>query len=190
MNLQFLAEEYKNCKCCPLHKGRRQVVMGEGNENALLMLVGEGPGADEDRLGRPFVGRAGKLLDNILDSFNIRRSDIYISNIVKCRPPFNRTPFDEEMFKCIEILRKQFQIIRPKIIVTLGSSATRALVDKSAKISKIRGKLLERKGVFFIPTYHPAFLLRNPLKKKEAFEDFKLISKLYLKVLKTEECRS
>jgi DNA polymerase len=184
MDLKELVERYRDCTMCPLHKRRTQVVIGEGNPASPLMIVGEGPGADEDRLGRPFVGRAGQLLNKILQAAEIPREEIYITNIVKCRPPGNRTPHDEEMFTCIHILRQQYRIIRPKIIVTLGAAPTRALIDPEARITKVRGQWVEKKGVRFIPTFHPAYLLRNPAAKREAWEDFQKIRDAYKEVLK------
>lgn len=186
MNLATLEQKYHNCTMCPLHAERTQVVMGEGNPHSPLMLVGEGPGRDEDRLGRPFVGRAGKLLDAILEAAEIPRSKIYISNIVKCRPPGNRTPTDDEMGTCISILREQFCVIGPKIIVTLGAAATRAMIDQKSKISQVRGKWVERGGVRFLPTYHPAYLLRNPAGKQDAWADFQLIRDAYKAILASE----
>jgi uracil-DNA glycosylase len=186
MDLQTIYHRYKNCTMCPLHNRRTQVVIGEGNPHSPLMIVGEGPGADEDRQGRPFVGRAGQLLNKILQAAEIPREEIYITNIVKCRPPGNRTPHDEEMATCIQILRQQFLVIRPKIIVTLGSAPTRALIDPKARITKVRGKWVEKKGVRFMPTFHPAYLLRNPAAKREAWEDFKQIRDAYKTVLQQE----
>jgi uracil-DNA glycosylase family 4 len=141
MDLETLAKRYEQCTMCPLHQRRTQVVMGEGNPRSPLMIVGEGPGADEDRQGRPFVGKAGQLLNKILEAAEIPRQEIFITNIVKCRPPGNRTPKDEEMNTCISILRQQFVLIRPKIIVTLGAAPTRALIDPSARITRVRGKM-------------------------------------------------
>lgn len=183
MSLTAVAKKYYNCTRCSLHEERTQMVLGEGNPNSPLMIVGEGPGRDEDRLGRPFVGRSGKLLDSILEAVGIPRYDIYISSIVKCRPPGNRTPTDEEMSTCITILREQFAVIKPKIIVTLGAAATRAMIDPSVKISHVRGKWIEKKGVQFMPTYHPAYLLRNPAGKKDAWHDFQLICDAYKALL-------
>ncbi|MBH8597725.1 MULTISPECIES: uracil-DNA glycosylase [unclassified Thermoactinomyces] len=186
MDLQMIFQRYRNCRMCPLHTRRTQVVIGEGNPHSPLMIVGEGPGADEDRQGRPFVGRAGQLLNKILQAAEIPREEIYITNIVKCRPPGNRTPHDEEMATCIQILRQQFLVIRPKIIVTLGSAPTRALIDPRARITRVRGKWVEKKGVRFMPTFHPAYLLRNPAAKREAWEDFKQIRDAYRMVLTQE----
>lgn len=183
MSLSTLEKKYHNCTMCSLHQERTQVVMGEGNPYSPLMIVGEGPGRDEDLQGRPFVGRAGKLLDSILEAAEIPRQQIYISNIVKCRPPGNRTPSDEEMGTCIAILREQFSFIKPQIIVTLGAAATRAMLDPKAKISQVRGKWIERSGVRFMPTYHPAYLLRNPAGKQDAWNDFQLIRDAYKALL-------
>ncbi len=183
MDLETLAKRYEQCTMCPLHQRRTQVVMGEGNPRSPLMIVGEGPGADEDRQGRPFVGKAGQLLNKILEAAEIPRQEIFITNIVKCRPPGNRTPKDEEMNTCISILRQQFVLIRPKKIVTLGAAPTRALIDPSARITRVRGKWIRRKGVLFMPTYHPAYLLRNPSAKRESWEDFKQIRDVYKKLL-------
>jgi DNA polymerase len=143
------------------------------------MFVGEGPGEQEDLQGQPFVGRAGQLLTKMLAAIHLRREDVYITNIVKCRPPGNRTPTDEEMAACIPILRQQFAIIRPRILVTLGAAATRAIIDPKARITQIRGQWVERGGVKMIATYHPAYLLRNPAKKVEAWEDLQAIRAAY-----------
>lgn len=190
MSLSQLYERYCQCQMCPLHaQGRSQVVLGEGNPYSPLMIVGEGPGADEDRLGRPFVGKAGQLLNRILEAAEIPREQIYITNIVKCRPPGNRTPEPEEMSTCIQILRQQFQIIRPKIIVLLGSAPTRAIIDPKARITQVRGRWIERKGVRFMPTLHPAYLLRNPAAKKDAWSDFQQIRDAYHTLLQEEGMR-
>jgi len=183
MNLEIIREKYKDCIMCRLCQRRTQVVIGEGNPKSPLMIVGEGPGADEDLQGRPFVGKAGQLLNRILQAAEIPREEIYITNIVKCRPPGNRTPTDDEMNTCIVILREQFKIIRPKIIVTLGSAPTRALIDPHARITRVRGRWVEKKGVRFMPTFHPAYLLRNPSAKREAWEDFQKIRDAYIEVL-------
>lgn len=186
MTLEDIYERYCHCQMCPLHKqGRSQVVIGDGNPNSPLMIVGEGPGADEDRLGRPFVGKAGQLLNRILEAAEIPREQIYITNIVKCRPPGNRTPEVEEMETCITILREQFRIIQPKIIVTLGSAPTRAIIDPNARITRVRGKWVERKGVRFMPTFHPSYLLRTPAAKRDAWEDFQQIRDAYHALLTT-----
>lgn len=173
--LQMLARYYRNCTRCPLHQGRTQMVFGVGNPHSPLMIVGEGPGEQEDLQGEPFVGRAGQLLTKMLAAIGLRRQDVYITNIVKCRPPNNRTPFDEEMDACIPILRQQFAVIRPRLLLTLGAAATRAIIDRNARITQIRGQWFERNGVRMMATYHPAYLLRNPAKKAEAWEDLKAV---------------
>ncbi|SMO93073.1 uracil-DNA glycosylase [Melghirimyces algeriensis] len=181
MDLESIHRRYRGCTRCPLHQRRTRIVLGEGNPDSPLMFVGEGPGADEDRKGRPFVGRAGQLLDRMLEAAEIPREKIFITNIVKCRPPGNRTPTEEEMGTCITILREQFVAIRPKLIVALGSAPTRALIDPQARITRVRGRWIERKGVWMMPTFHPAYLLRNPEGKRAAWEDFQAIRDAYRK---------
>ncbi len=185
MELATIYRKYGACNRCSLHKTRHTIVFGEGNPNSPLMFVGEGPGRDEDLQGRPFVGRAGQLLDKMLAAAGIVREEIYISNIVKCRPPGNRTPTPEEMNTCIAILREQYLAIRPQILVTLGSAPTRAILHPEAKITRVRGKWFRRKGLLIMPTFHPAFLLRNPASKREAWEDFQKIRDAYRKILQT-----
>jgi len=167
------------CALCSLRSGCRQVVFGTGNPRARLMLVGEGPGADEDRLGIPFVGRAGNLLDRILEAAGIKREEVYITNVVKCRPPANRLPFQPEVDSCLPHLKKQIELINPKLIVCLGALATRTLIDKNASITRSRGQWYEKDGRRMIATFHPAALLRDPGKKKYVWEDFKEIIKYY-----------
>jgi len=163
------------CKSCPLALTRTNTVPGEGNRQARILFVGEGPGRDEDFNGRPFVGKAGHLLDKMIDAIGLRREDVYIANIVKCRPPMNRIPDDEEAEKCLPFLRRQVYLIRPRLIVCLGATALRHIAGKGLKITSSRGVWLERKGFSIMPTYHPAALLRDPDKKREAWEDFKKI---------------
>jgi len=165
----------KNCGGCPLHEKRTQAVPGEGALDAKVMFVGEAPGRDEDLSGRPFVGAAGQLLDKILSAVGIIRESVYITNIVKCRPPGNRNPSEKEAKICLPYLRHQVAMIKPKIIVCLGSVAARNIIDKDAKISKIRGQIIQRKGYTIIPTYHPSALLHNPSLKRVTWEDFKKI---------------
>jgi len=165
----------QGCKRCPLCRYRTNVVPGEGNRNASLMFVGEGPGRDEDLSGRPFVGAAGQLLNKMIAAIGIRREDVYIANVVKCRPPGNRVPKEEEAKACIPYLRRQVYLIKPKVIVCLGATALRYVIDPEARITRVRGQWVERKGYWLIPTYHPAALLRDPAKKYEAWEDFKKI---------------
>jgi len=169
----------QNCRRCGLCQQRHSVVLGEGNRQAEVMLIGEGPGADEDAQGRPFVGKAGQLLDKMFSAIDMRREDLYITNVVKCRPPGNRTPLDEEAQACLPILRMQYRLIRPKIVVCLGATATRHVYDPEARITRVRGQWLEKNGTFFLPTYHPAALLRDESKKKDVWADLKSIAQKY-----------
>ncbi|MFC1842845.1 uracil-DNA glycosylase [Candidatus Dependentiae bacterium] len=177
--LQKLYEPYKNCQQCPLGMlGRKNIVFGEGNPNSKLMLVGEGPGQKEDELCRPFVGRSGKLLTKTLEAIGLKREDVFITNVVKCRPPKNRKPLPNESETCTKLfLFKQIKIIRPKVICTLGAAATQAFLHKDAKITKIRGQIIEQKEFLLIPTYHPAYILRNNREFKNFANDIKLAKK-------------
>lgn len=161
--LEKLYEPYKSCKACPLgNLGRKNIVFGEGNPNAQLMFIGEGPGREEDILGKPFVGRSGKLLDKIMELAQLKRTDVFISNIVKCRPPNNRKPLPIESKTCENLLlSKQIKIIRPNVICTLGSSALETLIKQEVKITKMRGKAIAYNDITILPTYHPAYILRN-----------------------------
>ena len=163
------------CRRCPLAATRTNVVFGEGNPHAELMFIGEGPGADEDRLGRPFVGRAGQLLDKMIAAMQFTREEVYIANIVKCRPPGNRTPTPEEAQRCIGYLERQIRFIAPKAIVLLGATAATFLLDRHEGITKLRGNWTEYKGIPVMPTYHPAFLLRQESAKREAWHDLQLV---------------
>ena len=174
--LKGVREELGDCKRCKLHPTRRTIVFGEGNEKARLMFIGEGPGYDEDVQGRPFVGKAGQLLTKIIQSIELERDEVYIANIVKCRPPQNRTPEPDEILACQPFLLKQIEIVRPKIICCLGAVATQSLLQTAQKITALRGRAFDLHGVRVIPTYHPAFLLRNPERKKEVWEDMKQIA--------------
>ncbi len=177
--LKELENICKNCTLCDLSKTRTNVVFGEGNPKAKLMFIGEGPGEMEDKTGRPFVGRAGKLLTKIINNvLEIDRSEVYIANIVKCRPPNNRVPTIEEAQTCKPYLLKQIDIINPKILVCLGKTAFMYLMDNDMPISKVRGQIFEYKGKKVIPTFHPSYLLRNPSAKKEAYKDFLLIKSM------------
>ena len=169
----------QKCNLCPLCNNRNKVVFGEGNKNAKLMFIGEGPGADEDATGRPFVGKAGQLLTKILSCVNIDRNEVYIANIVKCRPPQNRIPYDEEAEMCINYLRKQVAIIKPKIIICLGATAAKYIIDRNIKITKDRGKWIEKGKFLMMATYHPSALLRDPSKKADAWKDFQSIKEKY-----------
>lgn len=176
--LARLKEDALSCTRCALRKGCRQVVFGEGNPNAHLMMVGEGPGSDEDRLGMPFVGRAGQLLDRILEAAQIKRQEIYITNVVKCRPTGNRLPLQPEVDSCLCFLQEQIKIINPEIVICLGALATRTLIDKDASITRSRGNWYKFGTRLYMATFHPAALLRDPGKKKYVWEDFKQIVKV------------
>ena len=164
-----------NCRKCRLWETRTNVVIGVGNRNADIMFVGEGPGQQEDLQGEPFVGPAGKLLDKMLASIGLDREKVYIANVVKCRPPGNRDPHDDEQEACMNYLRYQLMLVKPKIIVCLGRIAATAIIDKDFKITRQHGQWTERKGYWFIATYHPSALLRDESKKRPAWEDLKLI---------------
>jgi len=187
--LEKVREEMGDCQRCELHKTRTNLVFGSGNPNAILMFVGEAPGKDEDLKGLPFVGRAGTLLNKIIESIGlkndepigIKRDDVYIANILKSRPPGNRNPEDSEIAACSPFLFAQINAIKPKIICSLGSFSAHTLLDTKIPISKLRGKFYDFKGTLLIPTFHPAYLLRNPSKKAEVWEDMKLIANEYLK---------
>lgn len=167
----------EGCRKCALGAGRKNLVFGEGNVNARLMFVGEGPGADEDATGRPFVGRSGQLLTKMIEAMGIKRSDVYIANIVKCRPPDNRNPFLEEAEACIENLKKQIVTVNPEYIVCLGSVAVSYLLKTTTPISKLRGQWQDFGNYKVMPTYHPSYLLRSPNKKSEAWQDLQLVMK-------------
>src|SRR5436309_1906591 len=163
------------CEKCKLSKTRTQVVYGVGNPNADLMFIGEAPGRDEDEKGEPFVGRAGQLLTDIIKAMKLTRDDVYIANVVKCSPPENRNPEPEELDACRPYIRRQVEIIQPRVIVTLGRFALQSLTEKAYSISSVRGRWLEYNGVKVMPTYHPAYLLRTPSAKKDVWNDMKLV---------------
>ena len=183
--LQKIRSDIGDCQRCKLCSGRTHIVFGVGNPTAELMFVGEGPGRDEDLQGEPFVGRAGQLLTKIIEAMGMQRSDVYIANVVKCRPPDNRLPEPDEVTTCYPFLYQQITAIRPKIIVTLGSLATQTLLGTKTGITQLRGKFSQMKGLGFggqgmertkiLPTFHPAYLLRNPPMKKLVWEDMKLV---------------
>lgn len=181
--LEKIAEEVKKCCKCGLGSTRTNAVPGEGNPNARIMFVGEGPGADEDAQGRPFVGRAGQLLDKIITACGLKRSDVYIANILKCRPPDNRDPRADEIISCLPYLQRQIEIINPEIIVALGAHAARTLLNTTKSIGQLRGQFLEyyaginRPPVKLMATYHPAYLLRNYSQenRKRVWEDMKKV---------------
>ena len=175
LTLEVIRNELGDCRRCKLYRTRKTIVFGEGDTKATLMFVGEGPGFDEDVQGRPFVGRAGQLLTKIIQSMGLQRSQVYIANIVKCRPPQNRNPETDEIDACHPFLLRQIEAIQPQIICALGTFAAQTLLKTSAKITALRGQVFELDGIKVIPTYHPAFLLRNPEKKKDVWEDMKKI---------------
>ena len=177
--LVAVREEIGDCTRCKLHTlGRRQIVFGVGNPQADLMFVGEAPGADEDVQGEPFVGRAGQLLTKIIEAIGLTRGDVYIANVIKCRPPQNRNPEQDEVDTCEPFLFRQIDVIQPKVIVALGTFAARALLRTLDPISRLRGRIFEYRGAKLIPTFHPAYLLRNPSSKREVWEDMKLARSL------------
>jgi uracil-DNA glycosylase len=171
--------EIGDCTRCKLHaQGRKQIVFGVGNPEADLMFVGEAPGADEDAQGIPFVGRAGQLLTKIIEAIGLQREDVYIANVIKCRPPGNRNPEQDEVDTCEPFLFQQIDVIRPKVIVALGSFAGRALLRTLDPISRLRGRVYDYRGAKLVPTFHPAYLLRNPASKREVWEDMKVVKAL------------
>lgn len=173
--LEAIREDLGDCTRCPLHHGRNSIVFGVGDPNADLMFIGEGPGYEEDRQGLPFVGPAGQLLTKIIEAIDLTREKVYIANIVKCRPPRNRDPEPEEVAACRPFLDRQIDVIRPKVICALGRVAALNLLETSQGITRIRGKIFPYRGAKLVPTFHPAFLLRNPEKKQETWQDMKLI---------------
>ncbi len=170
---ELLEEQIAACRRCPLYAGATHKVPGQGDREAPLMLIGEGPGAEEDRQGLAFVGAAGQLLTKMIAAIGMTREQVYICNVVKCRPPQNRVPAPEEAAACLPFLRAQFSLVRPRVIVLLGATAARAVLGDQIRITRDRGLWVEKKGVWFMPTYHPSALLRDPSKKREAWEDFK-----------------
>jgi uracil-DNA glycosylase family 4 len=184
---QDLSKQVQSCTQCELHKDRKNAVFGMGNPFAEIMLIGEGPGHDEDIQGLPFVGKSGQLLDKILAACGFTREEhVYIGNIVKCRPPNNRDPKPEERNACLPWLFQQISAIRPQIIILLGSTAVKGLIDPDAKITQLRGKWMEWEGFQVMPTFHPSALLRNPALKKDAWEDFKMVVKKYRELVDPE----
>jgi uracil-DNA glycosylase len=172
--LQAIRDEIGDCQRCPLAPTRNKLVFGDGDPNARLMFVGEGPGADEDAQGLPFVGRGGQLLNNMIAAMGLRREEVYIANIVKCRPPKNRVPEPIEANTCKPFLFQQIEVIRPEVIVALGSTAATYLLGAKTSLSSLRGRLHHAFNTKLIVTYHPAFLLRDPTQKKEAWKDLQL----------------
>lgn len=180
MNLESLAEKIRRCTACPLARSRTHAVPGNGNAKARLVVVGEAPGRDEDEAGEPFVGAAGQLLTRILAAIRFSREEVYMTNVVKCRPPLNRNPFPEEIRACISLyLHAQIALIHPALICTLGSVAAQTLLETDEKISRLRGKFHDYRGIPVLPTYHPAYLLRNPGMKRVVWEDMKKLRAQY-----------
>lgn len=178
-NWDDLEKSIIGCKKCKLCTNRTNIVFADGNKNANVMLIGEGPGADEDRQGVPFVGKAGQLMNKAFEGLGIDRKKLYIANIVKCRPPNNRNPQDDEAENCLDYLRNQVILVKPKIIVLLGSVALKNVLGKEYGITASRGKWLERKGILYMPTWHPAALLRDENKKIDFIKDLKQVIKRY-----------
>jgi uracil-DNA glycosylase family 4 len=172
--LQLIREDIGDCTRCALHKGRNKIVFADGDANARLMFVGEGPGADEDAQGLPFVGRAGQLLNNMIGAMGLKREEVYIANVVKCRPPQNRTPEPEEANTCSPFLFRQIDVVRPEVIVALGATAATYLLGQRQPLAGLRGRIHAFRGSKLIVTYHPAFLLRDPRQKKEAWADLQI----------------
>ena len=167
--------ELGDCQRCRLKDGRKQIVFGVGNPEADLVFVGEAPGADEDRLGEPFVGVAGQLLTKMIEAMGFRRDDVYICNVIKCRPPGNRNPEPDEVASCEPFLKKQLAALRPRMIVTLGKFAAHCLLRVDTPITRLRGNFRSYEGIQLMPTYHPAFLLRDPSRKREAWSDLQVV---------------
>lgn len=176
--LDFIREDLGDCQRCQLAPGRTKLVFGQGNPAADLMFVGEAPGRDEDLQGQAFVGRAGQLLTKIIEAIGLSRDDVFIANILKCRPPGNRNPEAEEVATCSPFLFRQIESIQPRVIVALGAYAARTLLDTERPISKLRGRFHEYRGRLLMPTYHPAYLLRNPQAKRPVWEDMQLVRDL------------
>jgi DNA polymerase len=172
--LQLIRDEIGDCTRCPLHTGRNKLVFGDGDPNARLMFVGEGPGADEDAQGLPFVGRAGQLLNNMIAAMGLAREQVYIANVVKCRPPGNRTPEPEEANTCTPFLFRQIDAVRPQVLVALGATAATYLLGARQPLAGLRGRVHAYRGAQLIVTYHPAYLLRDPRQKKEAWADLQI----------------
>ena len=176
-NWKKLEQSIVNCNKCKLCTNRTNIVFGVGNKEADIMMIGEGPGADEDKQGEPFVGKAGQLMNKALTGLGIKREELYIANIVKCRPPSNRVPEQDEAEACLNYLRNQVILVKPKIIVLLGSTALKNILGKEYSITAMRGKWIEQKGIYYMPTWHPAALLRDEKKKIEFWNDLKEVRK-------------
>jgi DNA polymerase len=175
LSLEAIRADLGDCQRCKLAGGRKTIVFGQGNPNASLMFVGEGPGADEDEQGLAFVGKAGQLLTKIIEAIDLRRDDVFIANVIKCRPPQNRNPEPDEIVSCQPFLEAQIRAIRPKVLVGLGKFAGQWLLKTAEPISRIRGRLGQYEGIPVMPTWHPAYLLRNPAAKRDVWEDMKVV---------------
>ncbi|MEO6119489.1 MAG: uracil-DNA glycosylase [Terriglobales bacterium] len=175
--LQLIRNDIGDCTRCRLHEQRTNIVFGVGNMDADIMFVGEGPGADEDASGEPFVGRGGQLLNNMITAMGIRREDVYIANVVKCRPPGNRTPERDECDTCSPFLLKQIEVIKPKVIVALGAVAAKNLLQMNDTMANLRGRIYDFRNTQLVVTYHPAYLLRDPRQKGEAWKDLQMVMK-------------
>jgi DNA polymerase len=172
--LQIVRDEIGDCTRCALHQGRHTIVFGDGSPGTRLMFVGEGPGADEDAQGIPFVGRAGQLLNNMISAMGLKREEVYIANVVKCRPPGNRTPEPEEANTCSQFLFRQIEVVRPQVLVALGATAATYLLGQRQPLAGLRGRVHAFRGSQLVVTYHPAYLLRDPRQKKEAWSDLQI----------------
>ena len=177
--MEDIKSAVENCQSCPLHETRIKAVFGAGNEKARLVFVGEAPGADEDQQGQPFVGRAGQKLTQIVEAIGLSRSEVYITNVLKCRPPKNRDPLPDEVHACEPYLIEQLRFIKPRVICALGAFAAQTLLRTDRRISSLRGRFHTYQGIKLMPTYHPAYLLRNPKFKRDVWEDVKKIRTEY-----------
>ena len=175
--LESIQTDLGDCRRCRLCDGRKNIVFGEGTHSAKLVFVGEGPGYDEDQQGRPFVGAAGQLLTKIIQAIKLTREQVYICNIIKCRPPGNRTPLPDEILACLPFLQRQIAVLKPDFICALGTVAAQTLLKTKKPISRLRGNFHTYRGIMVLPTYHPAYLLRNPDKKRDVWEDMKMLMK-------------
>lgn len=176
-SLEDLSKQVSTCKKCELYKTRTNTVFGTGDLKADLMFIGEAPGADEDLQGKPFVGRAGQLLTRIIEAMSLQREDVYIANVLKCRPPGNRNPSLDEIFKCEPYLLEQIELIKPKVLCALGTFAAQTLLKTKTTITSLRGEFHDYKGIPLLATYHPSYLLRNPHAKRDVWQDMKIIMK-------------
>jgi len=176
--LEAIRTDLGDCRRCRLSQSRKHIVFGAGDPHARLVFVGEGPGYDEDQKGEPFIGAAGRLLTKIIEAIKYTRDQVYICNIIKCRPPGNRNPLPDEIEACLPFLKRQLSVIKPDVICALGTFAAQALLDTTLPISKLKGRFHDYNGIQVLPTYHPAYLLRNPDKKRDVWEDMKKLMKV------------